>query len=37
MDTIPYLITTLDVVNDEIIKMFNTELENEIDRLVMTG
>lgn len=34
VDFLSYLITVLDVVNDEIIKEINTELENEIDNAV---
>ncbi len=34
VDFIPYLVTALDLVNDEIIKDFNNELEDEIDNLV---
>ncbi len=34
VDFIPYLITILDVLNDEIIKDFNDDFENQIDELV---
>ncbi|MDP3380686.1 MAG: hypothetical protein Q8S84_04100 [bacterium] len=34
---IPYFVTVLDLVNDEITKDINTELEKQIDELVKTG
>ncbi len=34
MDMIPYLVTVLDLVNDEIVKDINTELESQIDDLI---
>ena len=37
VDLIPYLITVLDLVNDEIIKEVNDEIEKEIDLLVEWG
>jgi hypothetical protein len=35
VDLIPYFVTVLDVVNDEIIKDVNNEIENKIDDLVI--
>ncbi|MDP2089997.1 MAG: FG-GAP-like repeat-containing protein [Candidatus Gracilibacteria bacterium] len=37
VDMIPYFVTVLDLVNDEITKDINTELEKQIDELVKTG
>jgi hypothetical protein len=34
MDLIPYLVSILDLVNDEVIKTANDELESEIDKLI---
>lgn len=34
VDFIPYLISVLDIANDEILKDLNTDLENQIDKLV---
>jgi len=36
MDMIPYLVTVLDEINDEVIKDVNTELEEKIDEVVRT-
>jgi len=37
VDFIPYLITILDSVNDEIIKEANDDLEEKIDDLIING
>ncbi|MDD3145600.1 MAG: hypothetical protein PHV23_05865, partial [Candidatus Gracilibacteria bacterium] len=37
VDFIPYLISALDIVNDQIIKELNDDLELEIDKLVENG
>jgi hypothetical protein len=34
VDFIPYLISVLDIVNDELMQDFSTDLEDEIDKLV---
>lgn len=37
VDMIPYLVTVLDGVNDEVLRQANDDLENEVDRIVTSG